>query len=160
MPNVSCKSCGKSFYAKTSHLSKGWGKFCSTKCQYKSYLKGKFVFCGICGKKIWRKPRQLKLSKSGKFFCNKSCFMTWKNKTLLTGKNHPNWVNGESAGRGILERANRKMVCARCNISNKRVLIVHHKNRNRKNNKLSNLVWLCHNCHHLVHHYDVKYKDN
>ena len=27
--------------------------------------------------------------------------------------------------------------------------------RNRINNNVDNLVWLCHNCHHLVHYYEV-----
>lgn len=79
--------------------------------------------------------------------------MSWKNQNLFLGENHPNWIGGEFAGRGVLERANKKMVCERCGISDKRVLMVHHKDSNRKNNKLTNLIWLCHNCHHLAHQY-------
>ena len=29
----------------------------------------------------------------------------------------------------------------------------------RKNNSVSNLIWLCHNCHHLVHHYKNETKN-
>jgi len=36
----------------------------------------------------------------------------------------------------------------------KKVIIVHHIDKNRKNNKLSNLAWLCRNCHFLVHHHE------
>ena len=79
--------------------------------------------------------------------------MSWKNKIVQVGKNHPNWVGGEFAGRGILERSARKMVCEYCGNSDRRVLAVHHKDSNRKNNKPLNLIWLCHNCHHLIHHY-------
>ena len=153
MPIVSCKICGKKFYAKPSHIKRGWGKFCSAKCQYKSYLKGKFVYCEICGKKTWRIPSKIKHSKSGKFFCSKSCFMTWKNRIMFIGENHPNWTGGEFAGRGILERSGRKMKCEKCGITDKRVLAVHHKDGNRKNNKSINLIWVCHNCHHLIHNY-------
>jgi len=156
MPIVTCKVCKKKFSTKPSQLKRGWGKFCSTKCQYKASLKGKFVRCNVCGKKIWRRPKQLKHSKSGKFFCNKSCFMSWKNQVLLVGKNHPQWKSGEFAGRGILERHNKIMVCAHCGISDKRVLAVHHKNGNKKNNKITNLIWLCQNCHHLVHCYNIE----
>jgi len=156
MPQVHCKICGKEFYAKPSWLKKGWGKYCSSKCQYKAQLKGKFVYCDICGKKIWRKPRQLKHSKSGKFFCNKAHHMAWKNKILQVGENHPNWAGGKFAGRGILERSNRKMICAHCDITDKRVLMVHHKDENKKNNKAKNLIWLCQNCHHLIHYYNIK----
>jgi hypothetical protein len=24
----------------------------------------------------------------------------------------------------------------------------------RSNNRLDNLIWLCHNCHYLIHHHD------
>ena len=84
--------------------------------------------------------------------------MAWKNKILQVGENHPNWTGGESAGRGILERSNQKVVCSNCGIFDKRVLTVHHKDSNRINNKIANLVWLCQNCHHLVHYYKEKIK--
>jgi len=160
MPQVRCKLCEKKFYAKPSWLKRGWGKYCSSKCQYKAQLKGKFVYCDICGKKIWRKPLQLKRSKSGKFFCSKSHHMAWKNKILQVGESHPNWAGGEFAGRGILERSGKRMICEYCGNSDRRVLMVHHKDENRKNNKIINLVWLCQNCHHLVHCYNVKYRLN
>jgi predicted HNH restriction endonuclease len=33
------------------------------------------------------------------------------------------------------------------------MLIVHHVDENRSNNDPENLIWLCYNCHHLVHNY-------
>ena len=155
MPQVKCKICPNKFYVKPSHQKLGYGKFCSRDCQYKAQLKGKFVKCAICDKKFWRAPRMLKRSKSGKFFCSKSCHMIWKNKIMQVGERHPNWINGESAGRGILGRSKRIKKCAKCKINDIRVLAVHHIDKNRKNNKLSNLMWLCHNCHHLVHRYKM-----
>jgi len=153
MPIVSCKICGKEFYTRPSLLKRGWGKYCSSACQYKAQSKGKFVTCEICGKRTWRKPSKLKHSKSGKFFCSKACLMVWKNKIMFVGENHPNWVGGEFAGRGILKRSDRKLVCEHCGNSDRRVLVVHHKDHNRRNNKISNLIWLCHNCHHLIHNH-------
>jgi len=158
MLTVYCKVCKKKFYIKPSHKKYGWGKYCSSECQYIGQRRGKFVYCETCGKKIWRRPLQLKRSRSEKFFCGKSHLMAWKNKILQVGENHPNWTGGEFAGRGILERANRKMVCTNCGITDKRVLMVHHKDSNRKNNKITNLIWLCQNCHHLIHCYNIKYK--
>jgi predicted HNH restriction endonuclease len=38
------------------------------------------------------------------------------------------------------------------------VLAVHHVDQNRTNNKVTNLAWLCHNCHHLVHRYPIERK--
>jgi hypothetical protein len=43
-----------------------------------------------------------------------------------------------------------------CSTKDERVLAVHHIDHNRLNNKLDNLAWLCHNCHHLVHHDNVE----
>jgi 5-methylcytosine-specific restriction endonuclease McrA len=41
--------------------------------------------------------------------------------------------------------------CKGCGISDNRVLIVHHKDGNRKNNNTDNLEWLCCNCHAISH---------
>jgi 5-methylcytosine-specific restriction endonuclease McrA len=49
-------------------------------------------------------------------------------------------------------RSDLPQYCGRCKLVDKRVLAVHHKDKNRENNALSNLMWLCHNCHYLVHH--------
>jgi 5-methylcytosine-specific restriction endonuclease McrA len=43
-----------------------------------------------------------------------------------------------------------------CGEGDIRMLAVHHIDQDRKNYKVENLVWLCHNCHHLVHHYEVE----
>ena len=146
MPISSCKICRKKFYAKPNWLKRGWGKYCSGKCQFKAQLKGKFMYCNICRKKAWKTPLQLKRSKSEKFFCSKSCQTLWRNREF-SGPRHPNWTGGEFAGRRILERANKKVVCTHCNAADKRVLMVHHKDGNRKNNRITNLIWLCQNCH-------------
>ena len=42
-------------------------------------------------------------------------------------------------------------ICNRCKIKDRRVLLVHHKDRNRYNNNLKNLEVLCLNCHALEH---------
>lgn len=155
MPLVRCKICGKEFYAKPSWLKKGWGKYCSSKCQYKAQRKGKFVYCKICGKKIWRKPRQLKHSKSKTYFCTKSHQTLWRNRIFI-GPRHPNWKGGENIEhKKLLIRNGIKLVCKLCGCKEERVLAVHHLDRNKKHNNIKNLVWLCYNCHHLVHYYNV-----
>ena len=152
MPIVNCKKCKKEFYAKPNWLEKGWGKYCSAKCQHDAQLKGKFVECYICKKRVWKAPKALKHSKSGKYFCNKSCQTLWRNTIVFVGENHPNWKNGERNCRNILEKSGRKQVCTLCKNKDKRILTVHHLDKNRKNVELKNLVWLCWNCHFLVHH--------
>jgi hypothetical protein len=43
-------------------------------------------------------------------------------------------------------------VCKLCGIKDLRILAAHHIDRNTENNKVDNLIWLCHNCHYLIHH--------
>ena len=71
MPIVKCKICKKEFYVKPNWIKRGWGKFCSNDCRHKSQLKGQMVHCEICGKEIWRRPKSLIHSKSGKTFVAK-----------------------------------------------------------------------------------------
>ena len=103
------------------------------------------------GKKIYRTPRDIKNSKSKKFFCSFSCHCAWENKNVRCGINAPNWIAGESAYRDLISRHKIPVKCIKCGISDKRVLIVHHKDGNRKNNNIENLERLCCNCHAIVH---------
>lgn len=159
MPYVNCLRCEKEMYAKPRHLKRGWGKFCSQLCQFAAQRTGSNYICRTCGKEVYRTPKESEHSRSGNFFCNKICHAVWKNGHSLAGENHVGWKHGEHAYRNIMKRAKIDPICRDCKISNFRVLLVHHKDRNRKNNKLENLVWLCHNCHFLEH-YDDKRKKN
>ena len=151
---VTCRQCKKTFTAKPSHIAMGFGKFCSRLCSSLSQKTGKEVSCDICNKKVYRIPKYLVGSKSGKYFCTKSCQTLWRNQ-LYVGERHANWKHGRAAYRSVLGRAKRERVCEICNTDDRRILTVHHKDRNRTNNNLDNLAWLCHNCHFLVHRYDV-----
>lgn len=72
---------------------------------------------------------------------------------MYTGQNHPNWKGGEYAYRNNLIKSKIPKICKLCKIKDYRILAVHHIDRNRKNNKIKNLIWLCHNCHFLVHYF-------
>lgn len=151
MPIKKCKICGKKFYARPSYIKQGWGKYCSKRCQYEGYKTGRIVNCTTCGKKIYKSQKELRRSKSKKYFCNKSCFAIWKNKHLLIGEKHPSWKNGESSYREIMIRSKIPPICRNCRIDDIRVLLTHHIDKNRKNNGVRNLEWLCRNCHYLIH---------
>lgn len=153
MPQVKCKICRKEFYAKPNWLKRGWAKYCSKACQYISQKNGRWVKCHICEKTIYKTSRELKRSISKKYFCSKSCQTTWRNKEVYIGHNHSNWKNGESTYKNILLRSNAPKICKRCGEKDVRVLIIHHLDHNRKNNEIKNLVWLCGNCHILIHRY-------
>ena len=150
MPNTTCKVCTKVFYAKPSQLEKGWGKFCSKQCQNISQRTGVFVHCRVCSDVIWKMQKELKHSKSDNYFCSKSCQTKWRN-TVYVGKKHHSWIDGSNAYRRIMKRHKREPVCANCNLTNQQVLVVHHIDHNRTNNDISNLKWLCRNCHYLAH---------
>jgi hypothetical protein len=157
MPQVSCKICSKEFYVKPNHLKLGWGKCCSRECSSKTRLKGEYIKCETCGKDVWKVPKDIKRSKSGKFFCNKSCQTKWRN-VKYSGENHPLWRGGEIIYRERMLKNKRTPKCKNCGIDDLRVLIVHHKDQNRKNSEINNLVWLCRNCHHLVHIHKTRIK--
>lgn len=154
MISVFCKVCGKKFKAKVWHLQRGWSKCCSKKCRDESLKKGKFVNCDTCGKRIWRMPRHFRYSKSGKFFCNKSCQTLWRNK-VYSGPNHAFWIDGSSMYRKKLLESGRSAICKLCGERDRRVLQVHHKDDDDRNDEIDNLIWLCINCHHLVHFHSV-----
>lgn len=152
---VKCKICKLEFRVKPYFLKKGWGKYCSRKCHHEAMKNGKIFLCWKCGKSVYRSDNKVNHSKSGKYFCSKSCQTKWRNE-YFSGERHSNWIYGQSAYRGVLIRQQKEVICKRCKSDNRRVLVVHHIDRNRKNNTASNLMWLCRNCHFLIHHDKVE----
>lgn len=151
MPRVCCLICKTQFYVKPSHQKLGWGKYCSRYCSNKSQLKGKVFSCFSCGKESYKSPSQQKHSKSSKFFCSKVCQTNWRNRVYVRER-HANWKGGIRIYRELLINSDRKISCVLCGISNEKILTAHHKDHDRNNNSLRNLLWLCLNCHYLVHH--------
>jgi hypothetical protein len=153
MPLVNCIVCEREFYVKPNRIKKGWGKYCSKQCNYQGQKTGIILPCFNCGQETYKTTVDQKRSQSGRYFCSKSCQTVWRNSELFVGEHHANWRGGESSYRDALRRAKVVQVCARCKIHDARVLAVHHKDRNRQNNTITNLTWLCHNCHFLIHRY-------
>ncbi len=152
---TSCKVCGKRFETRNWLVQRGWGRHCSKKCRDEAQRKGKFVKCDTCGKRIWRVPAEVEASKSGRFFCDKSCQTVWRNK-FYSGKNHALWTGGSNSyNRRKLLKTGIPVACKLCNEKDRRVLQVHHIDSNRENNEADNLMWLCMNCHRLVHLHNV-----
>src|SRR3990167_4105545 len=103
---LTCIQCGKEFKRKLSLVRKGGGKYCSNACHYEFIRKGKVVPCASCGENVYRKPRLLRLSKSKKYFCNKSCQTRWRNQYFV-GSLHTNWTTGRHSYRSVLGRIKR-----------------------------------------------------
>ena len=151
MPIINCSLCFKLFYARPYHLKRGFGKYCSINCKKLATRIRVVIPCAFCNKKTEKTPSRLTRSKSGKFFCSKSCQTIWRNKEF-SGKRHLLWKNGAYIHRRVLLNSWAISQCKLCETKDERVLAVHHVDENHLNNTLTNLVWLCHNCHNLVHH--------
>ena len=158
MPTLRCRLCGKEFYGKPCHIRMGYCKYCSRSCKAKAQKTGKILKCDICQKDVWKTPKAIKSSKSGRFFCSKRCQTLWRNK-YYSGTRHPNWLGGEFQDyRRFLIDSGRKEKCVKCGVEDLRILVAHHLDRNRRNNNVINLVYLCMNCHFLIHRHNEKIK--
>ncbi len=151
MPIVTCKTCDRRFSVKLFWIKNGGGKYCSLECKYSGTRKGRYEDCFTCGKKTYKQLKQLEHSKSGNYFCSKSCQTQWRNRVFI-GPKHANWKHGRNSYRSVLDRHKIPRVCTLCAGDDERVLAVHHIDKDRLNNRVENLAWLCHNCHFLVHH--------
>ena len=157
MENVACNFCNKEFKKKKSQISLSLKNYCSRICSEKGRKKGKMVKCFVCKKSVYKKLKDIKLSKSGKYFCGHICSNTWIGEQQRT-ENHPNWISGKASYKNLLRRTDSMKECVLCKKDDIRVLCVHHLDKNRKNNKIENLIWLCQNCHFLVHNYKKEIK--
>ena len=45
----------------------------------------------MCKQEVYRTPGDIRESKSGKFFCSKTCQTNWRNTNVFVGVNHKNW---------------------------------------------------------------------
>ena len=152
MPVKACKICAGSFYTRPSFIKVGWGMYCSMPCKGISQKNGKAMPCATCGRSMYRTPRNFKRkSITKKFFCNKACLAIWKNKTLFVGNRHTLWKSVQASYRAMMLRKRASPLCRFCGFDDVRALLVHHRDRNRQNNTIENLIWLCHNCHYLEH---------
>ncbi|MCX6712527.1 MAG: HNH endonuclease [Candidatus Vogelbacteria bacterium] len=152
MPTIVCKYCGKEFKRKPSQIKLAREHFCSTFCQHQAKRAGEIKKCFVCEKEVYKSLKDLKNSKSKNYFCSKRCSLSWSN-SLHFGSKSVNWKGGKSSYKKILERTNLPKICSLCGKDNIKILSVHHLDQTRSNNDIKNLVWLCQNCHFLVHHY-------
>lgn len=155
MINRKCLVCAKDFYSKPSWINKGGGKYCSVQCRALAKRKGEVVRCFNCKKEVYKSLKDLKKSKSKNYFCGRECSLKW-NASLHIGEDSSNWKGGKSSYKSILSREEVKKACVLCGKDYLKILSVHHLDQNRNNNNVRNLVWLCQNCHFLVHHYSTE----
>ena len=149
-----CLYCEKEFDSPMSQIKKGKGYFCSVSCGLKNRRPSNNVNCALCNKDFYVKPSRMKISKSGLYFCSRA----HKNAAQRLENGIPE-ILPNHYGDGFHSSTYRRIAfdhyekkCNHCGFDqHPSILEVHHKDRNRKNNKPKNLEVLCPNCHRIHH---------
>lgn len=154
MPKIvrRCNECNTSYEAEKRYLDRDQGQFCSRSCSSSHHAKARSkklepnCSCATCGKTFYKSPSRMKASKSGWVFCSRLCKEMQQTTGGLLELPHygtGTWVDYRSLG---IDAFGAK--CQRCEYSRyPQVLQVHHKDRDRSNNKIDNLEVLCPTCH-------------
>jgi hypothetical protein len=135
---ANCQVCQKEFHHISSRCNKA--KYCSRLCYHRSqkWRGSKEFKCIKCNKKFMSSPSR------GCKFCTIKCRGEYQRKT----ETYASFVNVRKAmkRRGLIEK------CEKCGYNEvKDILGIHHKDENRKNNKIENLMIVCPTCHSLIH---------
>ena len=144
-----CAHCEEHFPARVSEVRRGGAKFCS-------------ISCGTSYRNIHNNPTKSQEVKD----------KIKANHAHLSGENHPNFgkkgvlASGYIDGRHSYSKghsyrgialANKDHKCEVCGIElSINEIEVHHKDKNRKNNDLSNLMVACCDCHRNILHEILK----
>lgn len=141
-PNSKCSICEKAIYRRPGVLKAHDGKaFCSQACYGKSCRQE--VPCPVCGK--------LLLSGLNKKTCSRECSNKYRaGIKYKIGRPRDKAKTAYLLKLRLLETRGKK--CEKCNYNKTEILQVHHKDRNRENNKLENLELICPNCHFEEHY--------
>ncbi|MFP5109624.1 HNH endonuclease signature motif containing protein [Neobacillus sp. C211] len=142
-----CIQCGKEIWVHPSRAKRGNVKFCSNSCTttYRN-LKNNPSKNQEIKLKIGKasKERQVNMDRGlhGRY---------GSDGKHGYGKDNPTYKNGIALYRRIIEE--RGFCCEKCgNAFDPKMLEVHHRDKNRKNNEPDNLEVLCKTCHHGDRH--------
>lgn len=139
-PNAKCAYCSKAIYRRPVEIGRR-SVYCSAACFGKSCRKEKP--CPACGRTI--------LASEKRRSCSRACA-----NRLRTGIKY-----GTGARKDIVSTVRylkarlielRGPACERCGYCRVQILVVHHVDRDRKNNKMENLELICPNCHAEEHY--------
>lgn len=155
--NRLCPNCGKKLVRRNNEKLNSYRnrKYCNREC-YISYSsrETEIKSCANCGKEIIRRRSDRDNSKSGNSFCCRSCRVSYFNKERQ-GNNHPNFTHGLSVSYRQKALDYYGCKCTVCGYDVGSVLEVHHKDCNRRNNRIENLDVLC-PTHHKEYQYGIR----
>lgn len=103
---------------------------------------GLFKKCVRCGTEFYVMPNKFE---SKRIFCSRECWSSSIRSPEMWHRVHPTvkWH-----ARSLIKAIGK---CEKCGFADKRILMVHHKDHNRKNKGRENLLVICPNCHALEH---------
>jgi hypothetical protein len=142
-PNIQCVMCDTRVYRRPVELQAAGGKaYCSQKCYGVSQRKE--IDCLVCRAPI--------LASRHARTCSRACANTYRTGIKYKlGRPRKDKVQNQRAVKIRLIEA-RGTQCERCGYGKVEILQVHHKNRDRSNNDLTNLELVCPNCHYEEHY--------
>lgn len=142
-----CDCCGTE-YKKQKRLAEGAKRehFCSQKCYNNSVVRVK-VFCAHCGIEFLKAPSKIE-TKSGLHFCTREHKDLAQHYIKAIQPDHYGTSSKNYRAKALKHYGTE---CIKCGFSNIAALEVHHIDRNRDNNDITNLVVLCANCHRIEH---------
>lgn len=148
---VTCSRCNEPFRRHNGHVTQ---KFCSHACRFPKPARRRCMHCTE-----WFRPRRANPNQE---CCSRECSRRrWSQQRKLTNRNSGIWCNEREAKAELLKQ--QKGACKSCGWNRTpEVLELHHKDRNRKNKRLSNLELICPNCHAEDHFRDKtgQFKNN
>lgn len=145
-----CLECGTLFYARHCYVKRGQGKFCSISCGV--------AYRNKIDNPAWKDEVKQKIVKTLWWAQGKENTMQGRKGELAPGYKDGRTIgpNGEKLTDSVwrlVTLKHKKPICELCNCQLKgRRLYVHHKDHDRTNNSLNNLMVVCPKCHNNVLH--------
>jgi HNH endonuclease len=138
--NTECAQCKKSIYRRPCQIKKGQ-VFCGVPCYGLSQRNEKP--CIVCGNPV--------MASLHKKTCSRGCSNTHRaGIKYRTGGLYDKVKSGQALKTRLLQIKGKN--CERCSYNKYDILQIHHIDRNRNNNDLSNLELICPNCHYEEHY--------
>lgn len=157
-----CNECQYEWMVKNSanvlYLNKGSIHHHCPNCGERGRRTGKYFNCAYCGEEVYRNNREIKNNKTQFYYCSRSCGNNHKNQLR---RESGEWDNSKDYRKQALKTYSHECACCGYN-EDERILQVHHKDSNRENNDIGNLIILCPNCHWKITlgYYELIFKDS